>query len=284
VIKQLADAGIFSLLFTGGEPLIRKDIKELINYAINKKLITSINTNGLLVNKNNIKTLSKMWWVKISIDTFDKEKNDFFRGKEGYTKKAINSIKLLKRNKAKVAVQTTLSKFNIKEVEKILENTKKLGAVQYFSFFIPYGRGEKIKDILIDKEELKRFFNYIKNRKEKYPKIIIHYPLSFLVTKENKNVGSGCPLGNFGVSIEADGTVLPCPYWKRSLGNIKTESFKRIWKKWKNSKLCKDLLNSSKLKGKCLNCKYKDMCKGGCRALSGYLKKDMYLPDPLCFR
>jgi radical SAM protein with 4Fe4S-binding SPASM domain len=285
VIRQLSEEGLFTLIFTGGEPLVRKDAVSIMNYALKKDFIVSINTNGTFIDKKMAKFLSQLWLVKVSIDSADKNKNDYFRGFKGCTNRALRGIKYLKMYNAKTAVQTTLSKFNINEVGSILDLTKSLGAIQYFSFFVPLGRGEKIRNYLISSDDLKKFFDYLKNRKDKEPKVYVHHPLSFLLEKENivKFDAAACPLGNIGVSIEANGEVFPCPYLKIKLGNLKEKSFNEIWKNWKKSELYGKLMNKDNLKGKCSICKFKVYCNGGCRALTFYTKNDFYLPDPLCF-
>ncbi|MBU1201535.1 MAG: radical SAM protein [Nanoarchaeota archaeon] len=119
---------------TGGEPLLRKDIFQIIDYSTNAGLTTELVTNGMLINKKNVKTIikSKLQGIAISIDGATPKTHDSIRGVKGSLKKTIEAVKLLveEKNKQKIGPQisiwTTIMNQNIEELEEIAILAKEL--------------------------------------------------------------------------------------------------------------------------------------------------------------
>lgn len=118
VIEDLAKFGVPSVLFSGGEPLTRKDLFELIGYAVKLGLRTVISTNGTLITKsaaNKIKDAG-VSYTGISLDGIG-EVNDRFRGVEGAFEKAAEGIRNCRNANVRVGLRLTLTKRNVQDIE-----------------------------------------------------------------------------------------------------------------------------------------------------------------------
>jgi len=117
-IKQgldvLRDLGVLEIVFSGGNPLLRDDIGEILDYA-SQYFITTVYDNGSMAAEK-IDALRNVDFVAISLDTLDEEKNDYLKGVPGAWKKAMGSIDALKREGIHVGVSPTISQFNLHEI------------------------------------------------------------------------------------------------------------------------------------------------------------------------
>ena len=118
VLDDLAAFGVPSVLFSGGEPLTRKDLFELIPYAVDKGLRTVISTNGTLIDADKARQIKKMGvsYVGISLDGIG-EVNDRFRGVEGAFDAAVAGIRNCMDAGVRVGLRLTLTKRNAQDIE-----------------------------------------------------------------------------------------------------------------------------------------------------------------------
>nr|HDO80817.1 radical SAM protein [Candidatus Bathyarchaeota archaeon] len=108
------DLGVIEIVFSGGNPLIREDIGEILDYA-SKNFVTTVYDNGSMAAKK-IDALKNVDFVAISLDTLDEKKNDYLKGVPGSWKRAMESIRLLKEEGIPVVVSPTISQFNVHEI------------------------------------------------------------------------------------------------------------------------------------------------------------------------
>jgi MoaA/NifB/PqqE/SkfB family radical SAM enzyme len=113
----LKDAGIIELVLSGGNPLLREDIGEIISYA-SKRFITTIYDNGSLAAKK-LELLRNVDFVAISIDSLNAEKHDFIKNVPGAWQKAMETVEILKKEGIKVCVAPTISQINLYEIEEL---------------------------------------------------------------------------------------------------------------------------------------------------------------------
>jgi radical SAM protein with 4Fe4S-binding SPASM domain len=302
-IDKLADFGVISVAFSGGEPLLRKDIFELTKYATDKGLYVSIDTNGTLITKEKAEQMKKagIQYVRISLDSNSKETHDSFRGVPGSFDKTINGIKNVVGD-FYVSTCTTINKFNYKEYQNIIDLSESLG-VRFILFdeFIPIGRGMKNANMDLSAEEREQFLKDLYNKMLKTRTDIIAafteitrigkqvdgckyitptYNANFKgLTRRffSKYIG-GCSVGRGVILIKPNGDINPCSFLPIKIGNIRTDNLKEIWR---NNKVLKDLRNKKNLKPKCGNCKYVNIC-GGCRARAYAYFGDYLGPDIGC--
>jgi radical SAM protein with 4Fe4S-binding SPASM domain len=269
LIHQIAEVSRPLLILSGGEPLLREDIYEIIRYGADRGLRMGMGSNGMLIDDEVTRRLENagMETVAISLDSSMPERHDSFRGVKGCWEHAINAIKSLKKSSIQVQVNCTVTKQNYDEVDDIMSLAEKLGVENFHLFFlVPTGRGTDIEDITPRMYEdmitstLSKITGYKLNVKPSCA------PQFMRIAKE-KGVDMsrwvrGCMAGLYYCRIYPTGEVTPCPYMPLKLGNVRERSFRDIWF---NSEVFKALRDFDQLKGKCGLCEYRDVC-GGCRA------------------
>lgn len=269
MIDDLADAGLLILAFSGGEPLLRKDIFKLIEKAVSRNLVVNVASNGLIINEKMAKKIasSGVRSVTISLDASNEEFHDYFRQHPGLFRKTIKAIPLLKKEGVRVVVSFTPTLLNYKDGRNVVEFAHSLGAdAVNMSEYVPAGRGTK--DLALPPEILKSvIMQWIDMRREFAGKIQIIWHdcrASLLVEENERDKYTGCGAGKLTARIMADGTLTPCVFLSQGAGNLKTDSFKEIWE---NSNYLKAIRNRELIGGNCLSCEHKSRC-GGCRAVS----------------
>lgn len=277
LIDQISEVSKPLLILSGGEPVLRNDIFELIKYGVSRGLKMGLGSNGSFINIAVAKKLKKagISTVSISLDSINPQKHDNFRGVQGSWKKAVDAIKFLRQNNILVQVNTTVTQQNYEEINEIISFVETLGVENFHLFFlVPTGRGVKLDDITPKKYE-----SMIKNVFKKTSKHKLNIRPScapqFMRITSNKGIDMrqwirGCIAGLYYCRIFSDGEITPCPYLPIKLGNIKEKNFKEIWF---NSSFFKSLRDFKSLEGKCGYCEYNNIC-GGCRARAYGLSSD----------
>jgi AdoMet-dependent heme synthase len=269
LIHQITEVSKPLLILSGGEPLLREDIYEIIKYGADRGLRMGMGSNGMLIDDEVAKKLKEagMWTVAISLDSNIPEHHDKFRGVEGCWQHAVDAIKALKKAGIQVQVNCTVTQQNYDEVDDVMALAENLGVENFHLFFlVPTGRGTDIEDITPQMYE-----DMITNTLAKTTKYKLNVkpscaPQFMRVAKEQGVDMSrwvrGCMAGLYYCRIYPSGEVTPCPYMPVSLGNIREKSFKDIWF---NSEVFQSLRDFDQLKGKCGVCEHNSIC-GGCRA------------------
>jgi len=254
VIKDLHELGVQIIDLIGGEPLIRQDIFEIVSFGRSIGAQLMINTNGSLATKEVVKKLKDInpnLLIGVSIDGHKKEIHEFVRG-AGTFEKTMKGLKNFLEYGFDTTILHVINKHNYKYFEEMVLFAKELGVSLYVDRFVPVGRGEQFKDILIPTKEMIKFVNDII---EKYKNQV-----RFFV--EENIEGGECTAGKTHASILVDGTVVPCGHFRYDsqyyMGNIREKPFKEIW----------DSFNPDILMVGCNGCKLFDKCKGGCRAFA----------------
>ena len=210
LIDQAVQIGIPRITFFGGEPLLRKDIFELIRYANFKGMITRINTNGLALSEKVVVKLKDagLTHCDVSIDDANSEIHDKLRGVPGLFEKVIKGIRLLKKQKMLCQIVTYAGKRNVTDgLERIIELGRKL-RVTSVSIVFPMATGCWFEsfDELLNKEERKKVMDLADSN-------FVHVEMSTL--KDRCNVVKQASL-----YISPEGNVTPCPFIPWSFGNI----------------------------------------------------------------
>jgi AdoMet-dependent heme synthase len=277
LMDQIAEVSHPLLILSGGEPLLRKDIYELIRYGASIGLKMGLGSNGSLIDEAVAKKLKDagITTVSISLDSHIPAQHDDFRGVAGSWEKAVNACKALRKNNVLVQVNTTLTQQNYNQIDEIMSLAEGIGVENFHLFFlVPTGRGTKLTDISPEKYEdmiTKTFAKTAKHRLNVRPSCA---PQFMRIAKgmglDMRQWVRGCMAGMYYCRIYPNGDVTPCPYLPIKLGNIRDKSFGEIWL---NSPVFKALRDSNSLKGKCGICEYRSLC-GGCRARAYGLSSD----------
>lgn len=239
-ISEKYDASGIQLCVTGGEPLIRKDLFELMEYATDLGFKWGITTNGILIDEKVVKNFvrTKLDTISISIDGL-KDTHESFRRVPNSFDKILNGIKLLQKEPSIKCVQVTTvaNKKNLHELEDLyklmLDNDIKYWRVVNCD---PIGRAKGKSDILLEREDYKYLFEFIKE-KRKENKIKIDYGCSHYLglnlEKELRDIYFICMTGLYVGSILSNGDIFVCPNVERRKeliqGNITKDSFVDVW-------------------------------------------------------
>ncbi len=276
-MDQLCKVSRPLLILSGGEPLLRKDIFELIKYGTDKGLKMGLGSNGYLIDDTVAKQLKDagIATVSISLDSNIPAQHDDFRGVKGAFEKAVNACKALRKNDVLVQVNATLTHNNYDQIDDIMYLAEEIGVENFHLFFlVPTGRGKKLTDISPQKYEDMITNTFAKVAKHKLNVRPSCAPQFMRIAKgmglDMRQWIRGCIAGLYYCRIYPNGDVTPCPYLPIKLGNIREKSFKEIWF---NSEVFTALRDSNTLKGKCGACEFRIVC-GGCRARAYGLSSD----------
>ena len=228
------------LSVTGGEPLLRKDLFEIMEYATSLGFNWGITSNGILIDEKMVKKLVKagMKTVSISIDGL-KETHESFRKVPGSFDKIIKGIKLMNQEPSFQAVQitTVANKKNFDQLENIYKLVLDLG-VKYWRVVNcdPIGRAKANDEILLTPSQYRKLFDFI-YEKRKEGKIVVDYGcshyLGYNMEKEIRPFHFICITGLYVGSILSNGDIFVCPNVERRpefiQGNINKDSFVEVW-------------------------------------------------------
>jgi MoaA/NifB/PqqE/SkfB family radical SAM enzyme len=217
-MDEFANAGTLFWTFTGGEPLLRKDIGELADYAKKLFSIVTITTNGILLKKR-IDEIKNVNYLTVSIDG-PKEVTDFNRG-EGTFDKAVEGIKTARKRNIDVVINAVISKANTKNnfegIKKLIEIALELDCKLTFSVVYSDQFNKKyVKKLFPSKKELKNAFKIIEDTKKSKPGFIM-FSDPCIDMLENPRKQESCLTGKLFCDLLPDGTVAPC-YFKEELG------------------------------------------------------------------
>lgn len=299
IIDELACLKIFEITFSGGEPLMRDDLLDIVRYTTNKKIAALITTNGTLIDYNMANKLKKagLQAAQVSLDGSNAKTHDEFRGQPGSFEATIKGIKNLVKVKIPVIIATVPTKSNFFEIKKILNLAKKLKVQGYRILECKhFGRGKEIIKNMITSEDYKNLLNWIAIERSKLKDklfILLSESFAFKINNQFTRIPNNplidCPAGRSMCSISPDGFVSPCSYFAFAgitIGNLRQRNLKEIWQK---SSLLKKLreIDFSKKKfnpENCLKCKYFNRCGRGCRAIAYSLTNNLNELDPRCLR
>ncbi|MBI5797403.1 radical SAM protein [Candidatus Woesearchaeota archaeon] len=275
--------------FSGGEPLVRSDIFELIGYSRDLNLELRMLSNGTLINPQNARKLkeSGLKIVQVSIDG-TRDTHDYLRNRRDAYDLAMRGIRNLRDADIEPTAATTLTKTNFSQIEEIVELVFLAGARRIgFSQLVPEGSGKDLE--MLSAEELYDSFLKLHSLREKYHgkiDILSSESLWCLFDEENEYtrrakeegiLAGGCGIAMFGLSVLSDGTAYPCRRLPIDIGNIK-EGIQAIFIKNKVLNQFRDINNY-----KCKGCEKVTICRG-CRAVAYAVTGNAFAKDPQCFK
>ncbi len=300
LVDKVAEFGATFFGITGGQPFLRKDLFEVLEYATKKGLYTSIITDGRLLDEEALKNIVKLQTkISVSIDGA-KETNDAIRG-EGAYEAALSAIKRLSEQKLlNVLVYTfanagKVTNANEADMRHVLDLARQFGARWVvFHGMIPYSSDKASLAADLTPSQYEWVCNKLYDLTQEYngkPSINIYIPFYARVAKQrgmpdfdkwyNGFFLGRCFFGKF-FSVTETGDAIPCSYNDAyTMGNIKDKSLTQIWQDMQNSDFFKKAQDKNQIKGKCGVCEYKMLC-GGCRSAALYYTGDIFGSDPRC--
>ena len=273
LIEEIARAGFRILVLSGGEPLLRGDLYELIAQALACGLRPVLGSNGTLIDAEVALRLKQagVARVGISLDSPDPGPHDTFRGMSGAWEGAVAAMAHCREAGLPFQVHTTLTRRNQDRLEELIDFSESVGAAAHHLFFlVPTGRGQDLADEIPSPEEYQSLLRRILDRQRRTSmelKPVCAPQFMRIASEENlpMRFTKGCLAGTSYCVIIPNGEVNPCPYLPLSAGNVREQPFSEIWQ---SSPLLRSLREDS-LHGACGVCEYQGLC-GGCRARAYY--------------
>ena len=270
LIDQIATSGIRSLVFTGGETLLREDLFELIEYAKSRGLSVFIATNGTLITKEVAKLLKEFdVGAVIGLDAMNPAIHDSIRGVKGAYDAVIAGIENCVAEKLYVHLNIVASRPNFDEIARIIDYGIEIGAYSYFIYrFVPSGRGEAIRDYELGSAEFRSLLDLILEKQRAVSAIIIPIasPEYWAYVLQKRGIHGrqviaflgrffgGCLAGKGMMYIKPNGDVWGCPFLPVPVGNVRKERLDRIREK----------VEQVRSNRECRGCEYEKVC-GGCK-------------------
>ncbi|MDD7793419.1 putative heme d1 biosynthesis radical SAM protein NirJ2 [Clostridium sp. 'White wine YQ'] len=282
LINEIAKACFKIMIFSGGEPLMRPDIYELVNYASKLGLRSVLGSNGVMITREVAKKLkaSGVMGVGISLDSLNAKKHDEFRNYNGAWRETVLGMKNCRDEGLPFQVHTTVMLWNKDEILDLTDFAVGMGAVAHHTFFlVPTGRGGNIENESLTPEMYEELLRNIM-MKQKYVDIELKptcAPQFMRIAREmemNPRFGRGCLAGTSYCIISPVGDVQPCAYLNMPIGNVRKNKFSEIWR---DNEVFKKL-RTLEYKGKCGVCRHKKAC-GGCRARAAFYNNGDYMAE-----
>lgn len=298
LLDQISQVAKPVIILSGGDPLFRSDIFEIVRYGANKGLRMVMSPNGTLITQEKAEQMVEagIQRISVSLDGATRQTHDRFRQVEGAFDGALRGIQWTKQAGLDFQINTTITLQNLEELPKIQELAAHLGAVGHHIFLlVPTGRGKYIVDQGISAKQYEETLNWFYDQSKKVSLQLKatcapHYYriLRQRARQEGKSVTfqshgldavtRGCLGGTSFCFVSNIGVVQPCGFLDVNCGNVKETRFPEIWNE---SEVFKALRDFSKLKGKCGRCEYRKVC-GGCRARAYEATGDYMAEEPLC--
>jgi radical SAM protein with 4Fe4S-binding SPASM domain len=267
-IDRLSQIGVFILTFTGGEPTLREDLAELLQYAQNKGMVTGLITNGRkLKDKAYVKTLEEagLDFVQITLESHVPKVHDLMTAAKGSWKETVAGIKNAAQSQIYVTTNTTLSKYNAPEFLKTIDYIKELNVAAFGCNSLIYsGKANAIsQEFALPVEELTELLPKIRDKAHQLGLKFLWYTPTQYCRFDPVQLGLGvksCTAAMINMCVGPDGDVYPCQSYFESLGNILVDSWEKIW----NHPLAVKIRKRAYVEPKCKGCPQLQICGGGC--------------------
>jgi len=302
IADKIHDFGATYFGISGGEPLLRKDLPEIIGYAKSTGMNVSLITSGYFLDNKIFDTLVRHG-VRVSVSVDGPEEiNDALRGKGAYAK-AVSALE--KTSKAGLLdclvatlanVDATHNNVSSEDMEHVIKLAEEYGARWVVIHgFIPFNNTKEHLARAPSPQQYEKIWNEVYDLRLKYngkPEVNVYCPFFARVAKQrglpdfdnwfNNFFLGKCSMAGKYMSVIENGDVIPCSFNDRiRLGNVQDKPLKQIWDELQTSELTVKLRDRSNLKGKCGVCEYREIC-GGCRTRAEIYTGALFASDPAC--
>lgn len=263
LIDEVADMGVQEFLITGGEPLAREDLAEVVEYLGRRQVRWSLNT-AAMPDKAQREALSRNrpCFVAVSLDG-PREVHDRFRGRTGAWDQAMEAIAFFQSLEGvRVCAGTTVTTRNYDRLAETFLLVASSGADEWgIHLLVPEGRAAERKDLFLSRQQLKRLIQFVARKRRSFP-VQMADEIGYLGMLEPlvRDVPLTCGAGRSQCVVLPDGEVVPCTTLDRSCsaGSIYRQSLMQIWTEGFAD------LRAWQPAGRCTRCRYAVACKGGC--------------------
>ncbi len=296
LVDQIAVMRVPLFVLTGGDPLKRPDLLPIVQYACQRNVRTSLTPSATpLLTRDAVFELKKSGLMRLalSLDGSSAELHDGFRGVAGSYKQTLDAVGWCHEAALPVQINTTMSRYNLDDLDNLIELLSSLGVVLWSVFFlVPTGRAQFRQ--MLSPEEHERVFTKLYSASKRlkfhikttegqhYRRYVLQQKAREPNTRSENELIDRAPNGvNDGkgfVFVSHIGEVYPSGFLPLSAGNVLYEPLPEIYR---NSALFVSLRDTSQLKGKCGRCEFKEIC-GGSRARAYAVTRDPLAEEPCC--
>ena len=308
-LDDLADFGAPVVLFSGGEPLARSDLVELVAHASDAGLRPVLSTNGTLLTEERAEALREagLRYVGVSVDGL-RERNDQFRGQEGAFDRALAGIEASQAAGLKTGLRYTITRHNADDLEAVVDLLADRGVDRFCFYHLDYGgRGADIQNVDLRPEQRREAVRRVCDMTREYHDagheietlLVGNYAdAAYLVEYARRELGEaqaqrvlgylrrngGDPTGERVADVDYQGNVHLTQFWQGyALGNVRDRPFGEIWTDESNPLLRALRERETRLQGRCGACEYQDVCRGASRLRAIAASDDPFAPDPQCY-
>lgn len=319
IVDQLSDAGVSMVVLSGGEPLTNPNLRALIERIRSREMEISIDSNGVLVNRemaNYLKSAGVLS-IELSLDGADAQSHDRFRGLDGAFNKTLDAVEFCSDAGIFTTVATTATKLSYAKRNELITLARSRGAGRVVFFdLVPAGRGRDVQDLRLSADELNGLMELVRKESSEDGEVFTELPQFVVYSSvgdgesasncpetalsiERFTVSSffdcaghgniyrklarylgGCPAGRLYCNIQPNGNVTPCMFMPEY--PIAGNLRQQSFQNiWNHSQVFRDLRNRRQLKGRCRSCNHILIC-GGCRAKAAAYSGDYLSADPTC--
>jgi radical SAM protein with 4Fe4S-binding SPASM domain len=283
IMDELKAVGVVDLAFSGGEPLLRHDIFEILTAGVEKGFCVGLGTNGWKIDQRCLEKLRScgIHRLQISIDGLP-ENHDYIRRSGSF-----NNVLDVARQAVSVGLRVHLcytpQRRNFRDLEALVSLAADVGVSLFnVSQFVPVGRGTAEDDLLPEEwESVMRKWKEMRDAFRGRMEFRSHLAQLVLVDRDlaTRPEFGGCAAGRRQACITPQGYVTPCVLIPTIIGDLRHRSFREIWR---TSQLIYQLQGARNFKGKCSGCPFVEKC-GGCRATALACHGDLFGEDPHCW-
>jgi len=309
LLADLAEYGVPVVLFSGGEPMAREDLPELVAHAADLGLRPVLSTNGTLLTPERARRLrdAGLAYAGVSVDGL-RVTNDRFRGREGAFDAAVEGIEAALDAGVKTGLRYTVTEDTVEDMEGVVELLRGVGVDRFCFYHLDYGgRGVAASEADLTPERrrgaVRRLCDltreYHADGEEIETLLVGNYvDAAFLVEYARERIGAGAarevygrllanggdPAGERVADIDYQGNVHLTQFWQGyALGNVRDRPFGAIWEDDANPLLARLREREEHLHGRCGDCRYRSICRGGSPLRSIAAEGDPFAPDPQCY-
>lgn len=272
---------------TGGEPFIRKDIKEIIHYLGEKhtQITYGVLSNGSFINEEILGLLKKteVSFVQLSIDG-DKKAHDNLRAPGDYNR-VFKTAEVLEKAGIRTYISFTANKENIHHLPKVAKECRNRHLTRLWSDrLVPIGNGEELEKLRITKDEMAKYIRILKKAqgafltRKLYPKTQVTMNRALQFIGSNGDVYT-CSAGDSLIVVDEYGRIMPCRRMPIICGDIFSSTLEEVYY---NNSVFTDLRRHYTPE-ECIFCEYSCLCNGGAKCQSYALYGSYKKADPACF-
>ena len=279
-----------SFNLTGGEPLLRSDLDQIVELIGKTGASVYILSNGTLIERSWAERMAALGvkGVQVSFEG-PQDVHDSIRGTGSWLAARSGVANLLDAG-IPVTLNVTLSRLNAGRMMEMVSLAAAFGAQRLgFSRLVPAGQGRELAETMLTPNEVRKLYAELFAVDIPGLEIVTGDPVAAQMhAPSTQNIGGaplgGCAAGVSGLTLLSDGAILPCRRLEIPIGNIRTDSLREVWA---TSEVLASLRDQSLYQGRCGACDRWSGCRG-CRAIAWAASKvcggeDYLAPDPQCF-